>query len=116
MKNIFLLAACVVLAACISYRDDVRTARPPYPPYRQANPLPPIIVFEGARLITGDGGAPIENSAFVVEGATFTRVGRRGEVPVPAGAQRVNLAGKTVIPDRVDLHGHIGYQHDSDGT
>ena len=24
-------------------------------------------VFEGARLITGDGSAPIENSAFIVE-------------------------------------------------
>ena len=26
-----------------------------------------MTVFEGARLITGDGGAPIENSAFIVE-------------------------------------------------
>src|SRR3989454_1645206 len=75
-----------------------------------------VTVFEGARLITGDGTAPIENSAFVVENNVFTRVGRRGDVQVPAGALRVNLTGKTVIPDKVDLHGHIGYQHDFDGT
>ncbi len=37
-----------------------------------------VTVFEGARLITGDGSAPIENSAFVVENNQFTRVGRRG--------------------------------------
>ncbi len=103
MKNIFLLAACVALAACSTQVIG------------QAGPNS-ITVFEGARLITGDGNAPIENSAFVVQGNVFTRIGRRGEVPVPAGAQRVNLTGKTVIPDKVDLHGHIGYQHDFDGT
>jgi imidazolonepropionase-like amidohydrolase len=74
------------------------------------------IVFEGARLIAGDGSSPIEDSAFIVQGSVFTRVGRRGELPVPQGAQRVSLAGKTVMPTKVDLHGHIGYQHDWDGT
>ncbi len=50
-----------------------------------------VTVFEGARLITGDGSAPIENSAFVVENNRFTQVGRRGEVQVPAGAVRVDI-------------------------
>jgi len=75
-----------------------------------------VTVFEGARLITGDGSAPIESSAFIVQNDQFTRVGRRGEVPIPAGAMRVDLSGKTVMPAKVDLHGHIGYQHDVDGT
>ena len=75
-----------------------------------------VTVFEGARLITGDDGAPIENSSFVVEDNHFTRVGRRGEFQVPAGGARVDLTGKTVMPAKVDLHGHIGYQHDFDGT
>ncbi len=75
-----------------------------------------VTVFEGARLITGDGGRPIENSAFIVESTLFTRVGRRGELPIPARAARVNLTGKTVMPAKVDLHGHFGYQHPADGT
>jgi imidazolonepropionase-like amidohydrolase len=75
-----------------------------------------VTVFEGARLITGDGGAAIENSAFIVENGQFTRVGRREAVQVPTGAVRVDLSGKTVMPAKVDLHGHIGYQHDTDGT
>ena len=74
-----------------------------------------VTIYEGARLITGDGSA-IEDSAFIVTGNTFTRVGRRGQVQVPAGAMGVSLAGKTVMPAKVDLHGHIGYQHDWDGT
>ena len=67
-------------------------------------------VFEGARLITGDGGPPIENSAFTVEGNRFTVVGRRGELAIPAAAARVDLAGKTVIPALIDAHVHMGYR------
>ena len=75
-----------------------------------------VTVFEGARLITGDGSAPIENSAFLVENNLFTRVGRRGQLRVPAGAAHVDLTGKTVMPAMIDLHGHIGFQHVADGT
>jgi imidazolonepropionase-like amidohydrolase len=77
---------------------------------------PGVTVFEGARLITGDGGAPIENSAFIVEHNLVTGVGRRGELQVPAGAVHVDLKGKTVMPAMVDLHGHFGFQHVAEGT
>ena len=69
--------------------------------------MPTATVFEGARLITGDGSAPIENAAFVVEGSRFTQVGRAGQIKAPAGAARVNLAGKTVIPGLIDTHTHM---------
>jgi imidazolonepropionase-like amidohydrolase len=66
-----------------------------------------VTVFEGARLIVGDGTEPIEDAAFVVEDNRFTAVGRRGELQVPAGAARVDLTGKTVMPTIVDLHAHF---------
>ena len=66
-----------------------------------------VTVFEGARLIVGDGSAPIENSAFVVNGTRFTQVGRGGQVQVPAGARRVDLRGKTVMPAIIDTHTHL---------
>jgi imidazolonepropionase-like amidohydrolase len=66
-----------------------------------------VTVFEGARLIIGDGSAPIESSAFVVQGDRFTEVGRRGQVKIPAGARRVDVTGKTVIPAIVDAHTHM---------
>jgi imidazolonepropionase-like amidohydrolase len=74
-----------------------------------------VTVFEGARVITGDGNS-IENAAFVVEGSRFVSVGRRADVFVPAGAARVDLAGKTVMPTMTDLHGHIGFQDVAAGT
>src|SRR3954451_134891 len=60
--------------------------------------LAQVTAYEGARLITGDGGTPIEDSVFIVEGTRIAQVGRRGQVTVPAGAARVDLAGKTVMP------------------
>jgi imidazolonepropionase-like amidohydrolase len=70
------------------------------------------VLYEGARLITGDGGAVIERSAFLVENGRITRVGRQGELQAAAGATRVDLTGKTVIPALIDAHSHIGYMKD----
>src|SRR5215471_13314732 len=67
------------------------------------------VVFEGARVITGDGSSAIEDAAFVVENSRITAVGRRGEVALPAGAAHVDLSGKTVMPAIVDAHGHPGF-------
>ena len=66
-----------------------------------------VTVFEGARVIVGDGRAPIENATFIVTGNRFTAVGRAADVRVPAGATRVNLAGKTVMPTILDTHTHL---------
>ena len=65
-----------------------------------------VTVFEGARLIVGDG-TTIENSAFIVQGDRFTDVGRRGQLKVPSGAARVDLTDKTVMPAIVDAHTHM---------
>jgi imidazolonepropionase-like amidohydrolase len=66
-----------------------------------------VTAFEGARLIVGDGGAPIDNATVVVEGAKIIQAGRAADVQVPAGAARVSLAGKTVMPMLVDTHVHL---------
>ena len=68
-----------------------------------------VILFEGARLIVGDGSSPIENSAFLMENNRISKVGKKGQVQLPAGATRVDLTGKTVMPGIVDAHSHPGY-------
>ena len=78
----------------------------------QAQPPAGMTVFEGARLITGDGSAAIENSAFIVENGRFTAVGRKG-LKVPPGAARVDLTGKTVMPAIVDAHKHLAVTRDA---
>jgi imidazolonepropionase-like amidohydrolase len=76
----------------------------------QANRTTPVVLFEGARLIAGDGSAPIAGSAFLVENGTITKVGRKGELTGPGGAARVDLTGKTVMPTLINAHGHPGFQ------
>jgi imidazolonepropionase-like amidohydrolase len=71
---------------------------------------PRATVFEGGRLVDGNGGAAIENSAFVVADGRFTQVGRKGELRAPADAAHVDLTGKTVMPALVDAHAHLGYR------
>jgi imidazolonepropionase-like amidohydrolase len=68
--------------------------------------------YEGARLILGDGRV-IENATLVVDGAKIAQVGAAADVRVPAGAKRVSLAGKTVIPMIVDTHVHLSDTRDA---
>jgi imidazolonepropionase-like amidohydrolase len=75
----------------------------------EAQPAGGAVLFEGARLIVGDGSAALENSAFLVENNRFTRVGKKGELQPPAGARRVDLTGKTVMPALIDAHTHLGW-------
>jgi len=66
-----------------------------------------VTALEGARVIPGDGRAAIENATIVVTGGRITHVGPSASVKVPAGATRVSLKGKTVMPTIVDTHVHL---------
>jgi imidazolonepropionase-like amidohydrolase len=70
-------------------------------------PATGVTAFVGARLIVGDGRAPIENSVILVNGTRFQQVGAVGQVQIPAGARNVSLAGKTVMPTIIDTHNHL---------
>ena len=70
-------------------------------------------VFEGARLIVGDGSAPIEDAVFIVENDRFTQVGSRADVQIPDGAIRVDLGGKTVMPTLVNAHVHLASEREA---
>ncbi|MBI3047170.1 MAG: amidohydrolase family protein [Acidobacteria bacterium] len=69
-----------------------------------------VTALEGARVIVGDGSAPIENATILVRNSQIEQVGPAGSVQVPEGATRVDLAGKTVIPGIIDAHVHLRSQ------
>src|SRR5215212_3753889 len=73
-------------------------------------PASTVVLYEGARLIPGDGRPAIEESAFLVDGGVITRVGRKGELAAAGGVKRVDLSGKTVMPALINAHGHPGFQ------
>jgi imidazolonepropionase-like amidohydrolase len=98
-KLTFVAGLLAAIAAC-SNQPVTDPARPSAPP----------VLFEGARLIPGDGSASLENSAFTVVHGAISRIGKRGELNVPSGATRVDLSGKTVMPTLVSAHVHPGFQ------
>ena len=94
----------------------VLTAAACGPAGESPEPAPAGVWFEGARLIDGSGGAPVERSAILVQDGVFAWVGRRSEREPPPGADRVDLSGKTVIPALIDAHQHIGLTDIRAGT
>lgn len=76
---------------------------------RNLEPVQGLFVFEGARLITGDGSAPIEHGALVVRDGIIESLGDSNTIKRPAGASVIDLSGKTVMPMIVNVHGHVGY-------
>lgn len=69
------------------------------------------IVYEGAQVITGDGGV-VDDAVMVVQDGRFVAVGPRAEIDAPEGATRVDLTGKTVMPALVNAHIHMATQRE----
>jgi imidazolonepropionase-like amidohydrolase len=70
------------------------------------------IALVGARIITSAGSQVIEDGTIVVENNRITAIGPSSSVRAPAGARRIDLAGKTIMPGIVDVHGHVGGEGD----
>ncbi len=69
-------------------------------------------VVQHARLIDGNGGAVIEDSALVVEDGRITYAGPFAGASIPESAQRLNMQGKTIVPGIINGHGHVGLTKD----
>src|SRR5688572_15770205 len=67
----------------------------------------PVRAFTGATLIDGTARQPIANATIVVRHGRVVAAGAATAVTVPPGAERVSLAGKTVIPGIINAHGHV---------
>ena len=60
----------------------------------------------GAVLIDGAGGPPLTNSMVVVSEGRIREAGRHGEIPVSAEANKIDGAGKFIVPGLVDVYPH----------
>lgn len=67
-----------------------------------------ITAFVGATLIDGTGASPVVNAVLLVEDGRVLEVGTTGDVRIPKGAKKVDMAGKFIMPGMINSHGHIG--------
>jgi Tol biopolymer transport system component len=65
------------------------------------------IALTNARVLTMRPGEIIERGTVVVQGNRIAAVGPAGSVTVPAGAKVFDVAGKTIMPGLVEMHGHV---------
>ena len=64
------------------------------------------VALVGGRVITMKGDEVLEKGVVVVKGSRIVAVGPQGKVAVPAGANVVDVSGKTLMPGIVDVHWH----------
>ena len=70
-----------------------------------------IIAIRCGKLIDGKSNNPISNAIILIDGERIRAVGR--DVPIPAGAQIVDLGKATVLPGLIDTHTHLTYHYDT---
>jgi len=65
-----------------------------------------VVALTGARLITMRGDEVIPRGDVVVRDNRIEAVGATGTVEIPADAEVLEMAGKTIYPGLVDIHAH----------
>jgi imidazolonepropionase-like amidohydrolase len=100
MRKMFSLASLAAAAYFVFGSSYIRT---------QSQSSNAAVLYEGARLIPGDG-RPIASADMLVENGIITKIGSKGTVTPPRGVSRVDVTGKTIMPALINAHGHPGFQ------
>ena len=72
-------ALFIVLAGCGNQQSDLK-------------------VLIGATTVVAPGAQPIEDSVVVIAGGRIRSAGMRKDVPIPQDSERLDLAGKWIVP------------------
>ena len=97
MKQLYLCAAAMLLMTC--------------PLFGQSKPT----AFINARIIP-ISGPEIEQGILLVQDGKIKAVGDARTVRLSADVQKIDLAGKTIMPGLIDSHSHIGGGSGADGS
>jgi imidazolonepropionase-like amidohydrolase len=69
----------------------------------------PVVALTHARVIDGTGSPARADQTIIISGGKIQSIGDSAATSVPAGAQVLDLTGKTVIPGLVGMHDHMFY-------
>lgn len=65
------------------------------------------VLLQNARIIAMKGNEVIERGDVLIENARIKQVGPAGTITVDASTQKMDMAGKTIVPGFVDTHAHM---------
>jgi imidazolonepropionase-like amidohydrolase len=94
--------AALAAAGAALWLAPVPATTPPAPE------TPAVTAFTDVRLLDGTNAAPVDNATVVIRDGRIAAAGPAARVTIPAGARRVPLGGKTIMPGLVNAHGHVG--------
>ena len=69
----------------------------------------PVVALTHARVIDGTGAPARDDQTLIIRDGAIAAVGDARSVTVPAGAQVIDLTGKSVLPGLVMVHEHLFY-------
>jgi imidazolonepropionase-like amidohydrolase len=110
IRNTLLIAGTALALATLPPPSE---GQPPSPEASAAQGVPAAagtVALTNARIIDGTGRPPIDRGTIVITNGRITAVGPSASVTVPAGAQRVDAAGKTIVPGFINAHAHLNVQ------
>lgn len=71
-----------------------------------------VTAIRAGRLIDPETGAAASNQVILIEAGRFTAIG--ANVPIPAGAEVIDLSQHSVLPGLVDAHNHLALTYKRD--
>jgi imidazolonepropionase-like amidohydrolase len=72
-------------------------------------PMAPVVALVDVNVIDGTGGPARAHQTLIIKDGRIAALGPVGAVRIPAGAERRQLTGGTVLPGLVMLHEHMQY-------
>jgi imidazolonepropionase-like amidohydrolase len=121
LRNVALIAGTALALATLPPPSSL--AEPPSPEASASQPPSPVasasqggqgaggtVALTNARIIDGTGRPPIDRGTIVIANGRITAVGPAASVTVPAGAQRIDATGKTIVPGFINAHAHLNVQ------
>lgn len=101
MRRIAIRLAVICASALLSLTSST------FQSSRAQIPSGMTIALIGGRVIDGTGRAPLDQADLVITDGRIAAIGASGLVKIPAGAVRVDMSGKTILPGLINAHGHL---------
>jgi enamidase len=101
----------LALTAAAALPAVLAAQQPPNPNARQnfVKIDSPVTVLTHVRVVDGTGAAARENQTIVIRDGLVADVGDVAAITLPAGANIIDLPGRTIIPGLVMVHEHLYY-------
>ena len=72
-----------------------------------APPPPAPLLLTGARVLDPSGDRLLDGRDVLIENGRIAAIGAAGTLQAPAGTQKIDLTGLTLIPGLIEMHSHL---------